>query len=361
MLPLLNLLPTSARPGLPINADRVPPYLRKEANDTNSESSSSDYDSDSRSDSDSSSESESDSENMPRLWKDEHMLHRSFLNFAVSQDEKNPSLLSRWEFAKLDLYEVDFDQDASGVIQSATRYFPCHVFWNLRTTSGDYKVWGQPTQTPVEQESVIAMLEKQRVERLEYRLVVNERKWKEDCDRQCRNQRLEISAEGATQRASTRRASEEIQDAKRFEAVALEVVAAARADRERLFGNRGGLNPVPSGRIATILHRIHRREGATELTEERAEVLINSNLKRLGMKALVLGGFALVSAVAYLQRLQEQPVEQPVEQEPDASLLQRIGILESPFHLGASVNNTTVTRAKRPGVTDKCLSTNPGY
>lgn len=333
MLPSLSQLPIGA-PNVPVLPD-----LRKEASGTNSESSSSDSDSDSSSDSDSESE---ETENTQE--KNEKLLYRNFLTFDVSLDEKNPSLLSPYEFYKLDLYEVEFDPDVPGMMQSATRYFPCHVFWSLRTKSDDYKVWGRPTQTQIEEESVIAMLEKQRMERLKYHLVVNERKWKEACDRQCRNQRLEISAEGATQRASTRRASEAIQDAKDFEAVALEAVAAVRAERERererRFGNREGLDPVPPGRIATILHRIHRREGATNLTNERAEVLINRGLKRLGMEALAFGGFALVSAIAYLQRLQEEQEQQGPSTMPQPSILQRMGILgaSESLHMGAKAN-----------------------
>jgi len=334
MLPSLNLLPTSARTGLPA----------ADAEDSDSSSDSS---------------SDSDSDFPGEFDEDTFMLHRSYLSFAVSKDPIHQSRLTISEFTSLDMYQVDALRDANDPLgsnkemQGATRHFPCHVFWSKDLGDDGYDVWGRPTTTQQEEEAVIAMLAKQRKEREEFQSIVKAHKWQQECDRKCRDAELESSASRASQCASVRRASDAAQDRQR-----LDPLAAAREERAREGVRSGpGLNPVAPGRIANILHRIHRREGNRPLTTDEAETLINHGLGRLGRKALVLGGFALVSAVAYLQRLQEQPVEQ----EPDVSLLQRIGILESPFHLGASVNDTAVTRAKRPGVTDKCLSTDTGY
>ena len=65
-------------------------------------------------------------------------------------------------------------------------------------------------------------------------------------------------------------------------------------------------DPTVAGRVASIVHRIHRSEGDTPLSPSQAGQLINRGLRRLGMEALAAGTFALVSAVAYLSNLQQE-------------------------------------------------------
>ena len=154
------------------------------------------------------------------------------------------------------------------------------------------QVWGRPTVGQHEQEAVLTMLEAQRKEREEYTKLVNEGRWQQDCERKMRAYELSSSARRAEERASARRASE-----------------APAPD------------PATTKRVASIVHRIHRRTGDEPLTTSEAQALINRGLKRLGKEALVLGGFALISAVAYLTRLQEDGAP---------SLLERVGILEAP-------------------------------
>lgn len=236
----------------------------------------------------SSSESSSDSESEPDRAPAKNALFRSYLKFTVSQDSQNQSFLNRKEFAQLDLYQVEAlrdDDDPLGLskeMQGASRHFPCHVFWSKELASGKYAVWGRPTVGLHEQETVIRMLQAQREERQEYITLLNQQKWQEECERRMREQELASSARRAEARASARRASE-----------------APAPD------------PVVAGRVASIVHRIHRSEGDAPLTPRQAAARINRGLKRLGMEALAAGTFALVSAVAYLSSLQQEEAVAP--------------------------------------------------
>ena len=153
-------------------------------------------DSDSSSD-DSSSDSGSDVDDAP---VGAGVLHRSYLKFTVSQDSQNQSFLTPSQFAKLDLYQVDALRDDDDPLalrkemQGATRHFPCHVFWSRDLGKRGYAVWGRPTVGQHEQEAVIAMLEAQREERVEYARMLNERKWQQECERKVRAYQLESSA-----------------------------------------------------------------------------------------------------------------------------------------------------------------------
>jgi len=251
----------------------------------------------------SSSESESEPDRAPA----KNALYRSYLKFTVSQDPENQSFLSRIEFAQLDLYQIEAlrdDEDPLGLskeMQGASRHFPCHVFWSKELASGKYAVWGRPTVGLHEQEAVIRMLQAQRQERQEYISLLNQRKWQEECERRMREQELALSARRAEARASARRASE-----------------APAPD------------PAIAGRVASIVHRIHRSEGDAPLTPRQAAGRINRGLKRLGMEALAAGTFALVSAVAYLSSLQQEDAQSGLP-----SLLGRLGILPEPPHLAA--------------------------
>ena len=240
----------------------------------------------------SNSESESDSES-DLFVPVKDALRRSYFKFAVSQDSHNQSFLSPSQFAQLDLYQIDAlrdDDDPLGVareMQGATHHFPCHVFWSKELGSGNYAVWGRATVGQREQEAIVAMLEAQRREREEYRRRVSEQKWQRDCERKIQADRLERSAALAARRADARRAAD--------------AAAAAAAAAEPL------VESAPVGRIASIVHRIVRREGDAPLSETRAASMVNHGLKRLGLKALAAGSVALVSAVMYLQWLQSQP------------------------------------------------------
>ena len=79
-------------------------------------------------------------------------VRRSYLKFTVSQDSQNQSFLSRSQFAKLDLYQIDAlrddNDDPLGLkkeMQGATRHFPCHVFWSKELGPSKYAVWGRRT------------------------------------------------------------------------------------------------------------------------------------------------------------------------------------------------------------------------
>ena len=276
--------------------------------------------SDTSSDSDTSSSSSSGSDSSsdvdaPTL----NALYRSYLKFTVSQDPHNQSFLSRSQFAQLDLYQTDALRDnddplgLSREMQGATRHFPCHVFWSKELGSGKYAVWGRSTVGQHEQEAVIHMLEAQRQERQEYAQLVNARKWQRECERKVREGQLASSAFRAEQRARTRRAS----DVPNVDPSAEEAPAPA------------------TGRIASIVHRIVRRESDARLTEAQAASEVNRGLRRLGMKALAVGSLALVSAVTYLQLLQTQPEEAG----------EAFGILATPpdlaAHAGASSSSVT--------------------
>lgn len=269
-------------------------------------------DSDSSSD-DSSSDSDSDSDVDDAPVAVGGVLHRSYLKFTVSQDSQNQSFLTPSQFAKLDLYQVDALRDDDDPLalrkemQGATRHFPCHVFWSRDLGKRGYAVWGRPTVGQHEQEAVIAMLETQREERAEYARMVNERKWQQECERKMRAYQLESSAERAAERARSRRVSEAIAPEP-----SLEPVREARSP--------------PTRRIASIVHRIVRREGSETLTTGEAQALVNRGLKRLGLGALALGSFALVSAVAYIQLLQAEQAQEV--QEP--SIIDGVGILQAP-------------------------------
>ncbi len=266
-------------------------------------------DSDSSSD-DSSSDSGSDVDDAP---VGAGVLHRSYLKFTVSQDSQNQSFLTPSQFAKLDLYQVDALRDDDDPLalrkemQGATRHFPCHVFWSRDLGKRGYAVWGRPTVGQHEQEAVIAMLEAQREERAEYARMLNERKWQQECERKVRAYQLESSAARAAERSRSRRVSEAVAPEP-----PLEPVREARSP--------------PTRRIASIVHRIVRREGSETLTTGEAQALINRGLKRLGLRALALGSFALVSAVAYMQLLQ---TEQGQEAQKPA-IIDGVGILQAP-------------------------------
>ena len=72
------------------------------------------------------------------------------------------------------------------------------------------------------------------------------------------------------------------------------------------------------------VHRIVRREGSEALTTGEAQTLINRGLKRLGLKALELGSFALISAVAYMQLIQAGQTGQ------EPAIIDGVGILQAP-------------------------------
>lgn len=256
------------------------------------------YDDDHTHSDSSSDDSSSDSEPETKRAPVKNALYRSYLKFTVSQDSENQSFLSPTEFAQLDLYQIEALRDnddplgLSKEMQGASRHFPCHVFWSKELASGKYAVWGRPTVGLHEQEAVIRMLQAQREERQEYISLLNQRKWQEECERKMREQELASSARRAEARARARRASE-----------------APAPD------------PATTKRVASIVHRIHRRMGDEPLTTSEAESLINRGLKRLGKEALAAGTFALISAVAYLIRLQE---------EGSPPLIDSVGILEVP-------------------------------
>jgi len=259
------------------------------------------------SDSSSSDDSDSDVDETPVVGA----LHRSYLKFTVSQDSQNQSFLTPSQFAKLDLYQVDALRDDDDPLalnremQGATRHFPCHVFWSRDLGKRGYAVWGRPTVGQHEQEAVLAMLDAQREEREEYVRLKEERRW----------------------RLATERKMEE------FKMVKSEQLAMARSETRRATEARAQPAPAPTRsqtrRIASIVHRIVRREGSEALTAGEAQTLINRGLKRLGIKALALGSFALMSAVAYMQLLQAEQAEQPQEAYEPA-IIDGIGILQSP-------------------------------
>ncbi len=264
--------------------------------------------SDSSSD-DSSDESGSEADDAPVAG----VLHRSYLKFTVSQDSQNQSFLTSSQFAKLDLYQVDALRDDDDPLalrkemQGATRHFPCHVFWSRDLGKRGYAVWGRPTVGQHEQEAVIAMLEAQRGERAEYARMINERKWQQECERKMRAYQLESSAERAAERARSRRVSEAV------------------APEPPLVPVREA-HPPPTRRIASIVHRIVRREDSEALTASEAQTLVNRGLKRLGLKALALGSFALMSAVAYVQLLQAEQAQGAHE----PAIIDGVGILQTP-------------------------------
>jgi hypothetical protein len=275
--------------------------------------------SDSSSD-DSSDDSGSEADDAPATG----VLHRSYLKFTVSQDSENQSFLTPSQFAKLDLYQVDALRDDDDPLalrkemQGATRHFPCHVFWSRDLGKRGYAVWGRPTVGQHEQEAVLAMLEAQREERTEYARMINERKWKQECERKMRAYQLESSAERAAERARSRRVSEAI------------------APEPPPVPVREARSP-PTRRIASIVHRIARRGGSETLTTGEAQTLVNRGLKRLGLKALALGSFALVSAVAYMQLLQAEQAQEPHE----PAIIDGVGILQSP-ELAASAEEEVI-------------------
>ena len=151
------------------------------------------------------------------------------------------------------------------------------------------------------------MLEAQREERAEYVRMLNERKWQQECERKVRAYQLESSAARAAERSRSRRVSEAVAPEP-----PLEPVPEARSP--------------PTRRIASIVHRIVRREGSETLTTGEAQALINRGLKRLGLRALALGSFALVSAVAYMQLLQTEQAQEA--QKP--AIIDGVGILQAP-------------------------------
>jgi len=264
------------------------------------------YDSDTSSDS-SSSLLSSDEDDTPILGA----LSRSYLPFSVSQDWQNQSILSASQFAKLDLYQIDALRDDDDPLalnremQGATRHFPCHVFWSRDLGKRGYAVWGRPTVGQHEQEAVLAMLDAQRKEREEYVRLKEERRWRLATEQKMREFKMAKSESLAMARSETRRATE---------ARAQPAPAPTRSQTRR---------------IASIVHRIVRREGSEALTAGEAQTLINRGLKRLGIKALALGSFALMSAVAYMQLLQSEQAEQPQEAYEPA-IIDGIGILQSP-------------------------------
>ena len=283
MLPSLSQLPIGAHEG----------------GDTDSDSSSS-----------SSDDSDSDVDETPVVGA----LHRSYLKFTVSQDSQNQSFLTPSQFAKLDLYQIDALRDDTDPLalnremQGATRHFPCHVFWSRDLGARGYAVWGRPTATQHEQEAVLAMLDAQREEREEYVRLKEERRWKLATERKVQEFKMAQSESLAMARSNAR----------------IQREARASAAPEDPAPNRS-----QTRRIASIVHRIVRREGSEAITASEAQTLINRGLKRLGMKALALGSFALVSAVAYMQLLQAEQAEQPQEAyEP--TVIDGIGILQSP-------------------------------
>lgn len=273
-------------------------------------------DEDTRSDTSSSSSSSSDSDSEPDEQATQGTLYRSYLKFTVSQDSQNQTTLSPSQFAKLDLYQIEALRDDEGSLalkkemQGATRHFPCHVFWSRDLGALGYAVWGRPTANQHEEEAVLRMLEAQRKERAEYARLVHERKWQEECERKMREQQLKASADAATKRATERRRT-------------------ARRGRSVHWQE-----PASTGRVASVLHRILRRnQGNERISEEQTTTLLNRGLKRLGLKALAAGSLALVSAVAYMQQLQ---AEQPQEAfEP--AVIDGYGILQAP-ELAASAD-----------------------
>ena len=264
---------------------------------------------------DSSSDSGSDVDDAPVAGA----LHRSYLKFTVSQDPHNQSFLSPSQFAKLDLYQIDALRDNDDPLalrkemQGATRHFPCHVFWSRDLGKRGYAEWGRSTVGQHEQEAVLAMLETQRAERAEYARMINERKWQQECERKMRAYQLESSAERAAERARSRRVSE-----------------AVEPERPPAHGREA--HSPPTKRIASIVHRIVRREGSEALTASEAQTLVNRGLKRLGLKALALGSFALMSAVAYMQLLQVEQAEQAEQalETYEPAIIDGVGILQSP-------------------------------
>ena len=287
-----------------------------------------DSDSDSDSDSDTSSDSGSDAESEGNEVLVKGALFRSYLRFTVSQDPKNQSFLSPSQFSKLDLYQIDALRDEDDPLalrkemQGATRHFPCHVFWSRDMGKRGYAVWGRPTVGQHEQEAVIRMLEEQREEREEYVRLVCEKRWQQECERKMQALELKSSAARAVQRADDRR---------------------RLARRER----RVHWDPSTTGRVASIVHRIHRSRGDEPMTTSEAEGLINRGLTRLGKEALVTGGFALVSAVTYLASLQQSEDGQGGLY----SLLGRLGILPETTHLATRAGGSGST-----SVTDRVFA-----
>ena len=264
------------------------------------------YDSDTSSDSSSSLSSDEDYSPIPGA------LSRSYLPFSVSQDWQNQSILSASQFAKLDLYQIDAlrddNEDPFGTkkeVQGATRHFPCHVFWSKMLAPNKYSIWGRRTVGEGEQEAVIAMLEAQRAEREEYVRLKEERRWRLATEQKMREFKMAKSESLAMARSNARLAAE----------------ARASAAQEDPAPNRS-----QTRRIASIVHRIVRREGSEALTTGEAQALINRGLKRLGIKALELGSFALVSAVAYMQLLQTEQAQEAHE----PAIIDGVGILQAP-------------------------------
>ena len=248
------------------------------------------YDLDTSSASSSSSSSDSDSDSDAPIAG---ALRRSYFKFSVSQDWQNQSILNASQFSKLDLYQIDALRDdiedpfgTKKEMQSATRHFPCHIFWSKMLEPDKYSIWGRRTVGQGEQEAVIAMLEGQRAEREEYLRLKEERKWKLATERKMQDFKMAKSESLAMARADARRASE------------------ARAQPASAPPNRS-----QTRRIASIVNRIVRRNDSEDLTEEQTASLVNKGLKRLGIAALAVGSVALSSALVYFQWLQEHGEE----------------------------------------------------
>ena len=206
---------------------------------------------DTDSDSSSSDDSDSDVDETPVVGA----LHRSYLKFTVSQDSQNQSFLTPSQFAKLDLYQIDALRDDDDPLalnkemQGATRHFPCHVFWSRYLGKRGYAVWGRPTVGQHEQEAVLAMLETQRQEREEYVRLKEERRWKLATEQKMREFKMAQSEQLAMTRSNAR----------------IQREARASAAPEDPAPNRS-----QTRRIASIVHRIVRREGSEAITASEA-------------------------------------------------------------------------------------------
>ena len=250
-------------------------------------------------------------------------LRRSYLPFGVSQDWQNQSILSASQFAKLDLYQIDAlrddNEDPFGTkkeMQGATRHFPCHVFWSKMLAPNKYSIWGRRTVGEGEQEAVIAMLEAQRAEREEYVRLKEQRRW---------------------QLATEKKVQE-------FKMVKSEQLALARSETRRAIEARAQPAPAPTRsqtrRIASIVHRIFRREDSDELTEERTASLVNRGLARLGIATLAVGSVALVSALAYFKWLQDNGEEAQAASGPRTTYPPLLGSFQNDLPLeNASAND----------------------
>ena len=282
------------------------------------------FHSDTSSGSDSNSSSDSDAPIVGAL-------RRSYLQFGVSQDWQNQSILNASQFAKLDLYQIDAlrddNEDPFGTkkeMQGATRHFPCHVFWSKMLAPNKYSIWGRRTVGEGEQEAVIAMLEAQRAEREEYVRLKEQRRW---------------------QLATEKKVQE-------FKMVKSEQLAMARSETRRAIEARAQPAPVPNRsqtrRIASIVHRIFRREDSDELTEEQAASLVNQGLKRLGIAALAVGGVALSSALVYFKWLQDNGEEAQAAPGPRTTYPPLLGSFQNDLPLeNASANDPIVSVTDR--------------